>query len=699
MANTECIVIHMQGIVYTTPPVPQISKIKKSSKKPEDQVWFRDTSYLAWEWEDGWMNRAGTEQLKWFEEEIYRIHHGCWVMINGVPTWFNKYCYFFHQWFVLQEGYYPIYKDTSLEYFCFYEDCEEDPVYVGEIGIKGRRVGLSSMSASIKLLIALLESNTISGIVSKTGEDAKEMYLFVKNGLENLPKFLIPQVKKATESEIHIANPGNVFDKKNEKKDFNKGKNNRVDYRDTSENAYDQSRKRHMTVDEAAKWIKVNVIIFISKVLETLYVGTSLVGHMSVFSSVNKGDKGGDNFRILWDGSDHVDGKKDSLGRNKTRLKRFFLAGFRGLLGYIGKYGESIIDTPTPEQTAFLKTFRDPGTGKIACPNPYIGAREYLEENRRMLENDPEEYAEQVRKYPFTWKEVFRGANNTCNFNLEELNDQIERVESELEGTGKKEYGRRMTFKMDANGKKYPVDDKQGMWYIDTLIEDNNKSVYKGSIKCPDNVAFGAAGMDTYANSRTSVEDGSDACLIVMSRFSYLDVENSYRPVAMFLGKPDTKGEFHLQIQYGLEYYGVKMLAERSPTDWEDYFTSENIRLASPLDHVKKYGYLIETKRWDGSSVYGIPSQQSKNAIEQHLTVMKEYALNNMKKIKYLRLLRDMVHFDIDDRTKYDACMAFGYSLMALLETVKSSTPPKENKLQILPFQKQKQPLKFKRSA
>lgn len=695
--DKECIIIPLQGIDYPCPPTPSISKIRRSSKKEIDQVYFRDITYELYDWDlpkHLWL----PDQLQWHEEEVKRLHFGSWIMIKGVPTFFNNYAHFFHQWWVLLSGLRPDFKETSLEYFRFFEHCEKDRFCFGDIGIKGRRVGLSSMSASIKVLIGILEANTLSGLVSKTGTDAFEMFLMVKNGIENLPRFITPEIAKSNDSEIHIGKPTPAISKNNRFLSSDKGMNNRINWLDTSDTAYDGRAMRHITIDEAGKWKRSNVKTCFGKISDTLITGATIVGKVSVFSTVDKGDAGGDNFRELWDGSNHIDGKKDVYGRTKTKLKRFFIPAFRGYLGYVGKYGESVIEDPTPEQTAFLrihKYWNFVSKQWETCPDPTVGAKQWLQVTRDMYAGDDEGLAEEMRKNPFNWKEVFRGASNTCNFNLDDLNNQIEYMESQLEGTGQKEYGRRMTFKKDDNGKKYPVDYKNGMWYIDTLIEDNNKSVYKGSVKCPDNVVLGAGGLDTYANSRTSIEDGSDACLIIMSRFNYLDPPNSYKPLAMFLGKPDTKGEFHLQISYGLEYYGVKMLAERSPTDWEDFFIEK--LLASPLDHVKKHGYLIETKRWDGSSVYGIPNQQSKNAIEQHLTVMKEYALNNMKKIKYLRLLRDMIHFDIDDRTKYDACMAFGYALMALMETVKTTNVVKENKLQILPIFKQPEKFKFKK--
>lgn len=675
----------VQGCEYLCPTTPPIETIRGSHLPKADQVWYRDLTWEQWSWnvnpKDGplWWNDPETpdEQKKWFDEEIERLNFGAWIMINGKPTWFNKYCYFYHQWHTLQEGIHPLYKDVSLEYFRFYEICEDDPITVGDCGIKGRRVGLSSMSASIKLLIALLEDNTIQGIVSKTGTDAQEMFLFVKFSLENLPLFLMPDLNKVTESEIHIAKQAAKISKNNTKVTSDKGKNNRIDYRDTSENAYDQSRKRHITIDEAAKWLKVNVLIFLSKVMETVYVGASVVGHISFFSTVNKGDKGGDNFRVVWDGSDHVNGKKDSLGRTQSRMKRFFIEGYRGFFGYIGKYGESIIENPTKEQTEYLKHYIDPTTGKKACPNPYIGAKQYLEEIRKMNSHDAELLAEEKRKYPFEWKEVFEGANNQCHFNLEEINNQIECIETLLENTGRKENGRRIRFK-SANEW---VDDKSGFWYVLQFPDKAHKAVYRGSIKCPDNTDFGAAGMDTYANARATVDKGSDACILIHSRYDSFKPETSDEPVAMFLGRPLTKKEFHDQVFWGLQFFGIRMLAERSPTDWEDYAIEK--LLASPLDVKKRYGYLCTTKRADDSDVYGV-APQDKQQREQHLTEMIEYANNKIHKIKFLAILRNMIGFNINNRTDYDACMAWGYALMALKESTTVRAKPKNSKLQIL---------------
>jgi hypothetical protein len=660
--------IMLQGLEYLTPEVPKYVRGRDLMKR--DQVWSRDTTYLQWDWNTDpaqgfvWHEKPSKGQIEWYESEIERLHTGAWIMIYGEAVYFNKYAYFFHQWFMLQEGIYPIFKDTSLEYFRFYQLCEEDDFTLGDCGIKGRRVGLSSMKASINLLIGLLEENTLQGIVSKTGTDAKEMYLMVKNGLENLPEFLMPDLAKVAETELHIAKPRSRISTNNKTVSGDKGKNNRINWLSTAENAYDGRRARNITIDEAAKWEEANVEICLAKISETLVIGASVIGHVSVFSSVNRGDKGGNNFKNIWIGSNHL-GKLDTVGQTETRLKRFFLEGYRGYFGYIDKYGNSVIENPTAEQTAYLSKLVDPTTGKKACPNPKIGAKQYIQERRSLLSNNPDKLSEWVRMYPFEWQEVFKDSNNMCHFDLNELNDQIMEIELELEGKNKSENGRVGVFKKADNGEIYFVDNPKGMWYILEFPEQHNKSVYNGSVKCPNNTNYGASGLDTFANAKQTVEKGSDACCIIHKRYDSLNPEASNMPIAMFLGRPKTKEEFHNQIFYGLEYYGIKMLAERSPTDWEDYAIEK--RYASPLEATKKHGYLISTKRSNNTEVYGI-APQDKEAREQHLTEMVEYSLNNMKKIRFLRLLKDMVNFNINARTDYDACMAWGYALMGLKE-------------------------------
>lgn len=675
-----------ENLVYRTPEIPV--KIRGAKLKIKDQYWKRHTEYEQWDWNDDpkngvvWWDDPANGQLKWYYEEIDRILNGEWIMIEGRITFLNNFAYFYHQWFVLKEGGYPEFRDTSLDFLRFLEIVFKDPKCRGGNTMKGRRKGVSSMCMSVMLQFGVvLMTNTEQGITSKSNTDAEKIFqLMLVNGYANLPNFLKPRISgnELPKKKIEILKKAGGITKEKGIGGAKEGLNNKIEFRAPSSNVFDGDGLWFLLLDEAAKWEDVNIYEYL-EIASQIIVAGKRIGRMMLITTVNKGDKGGDNYKPIWKESSQL--VRDALGQTVNKLYRQFIPGYMGGRdgGWIDRYGNSVWDTPTEEQTEWLKN--DPNT-----LDPYMGCKAYCELQRKLKAHDPEKLQEEIRMFPFNPEEVFNTANNQCHFNIKDVNDQIERME-ELAGNAE-ETGRRMTFKMAPGGQKYPVDDPAGFWYIHELIENNNKSIYKGSIKCPDNVAFGAAGLDTYANSRQSVEKGSDACLVVMSRFNYQDPEKSYWPIAMFLGKPATKEEFHTQIQYGLEYYGIKMLAERSPTDWEDWFVNEKIRLASPIDAVKKYGYLITTKRWDDSEVYGATTS-GKETMEQHLTVMVEYALNNMHKIRYLRILRDMLKFNIKDRTDYDGCMGFGYALMALLDSAKQSNPVKKGNLSILPSQGQ----------
>src|SRR3982751_4549458 len=122
-----------EGLIYKTPNVPPKASIRGFELKKKDQVWMRHTEYEQWGWNDDpkngvvWWEDPEDGQLEWYYDEIGRILNGEWVMIEGRPTWLNSFAYFYHQWFKTKEGFYPEYRDTSLEFLRFLEVVFKDP--------------------------------------------------------------------------------------------------------------------------------------------------------------------------------------------------------------------------------------------------------------------------------------------------------------------------------------------------------------------------------------------------------------------------------------------------------------------------------------------------------------------------------------------------------------------------------------------
>lgn len=665
--------VDIQGLKYTFPKRPPLKDIRNYGLPRKLQVWSRNTEYEQWSWntdpEEGelWYDNPEEGQMEWYKDEIHRINNGEWIYIDNEPTYLNKYDYFYHQWHTHQGGYYSQYRDTSTEFFRFYEIVDKSPYWLGLIGIKGRRLGMSSMAASIHLLHALTEENNLQGIVSKTSTDAKEMYLMIKYSLESLPSFLMPDMRSVGEKEMHFATPRERVSKNNQKINTNKGLNNRINWLAPSENAYDGRELRFLVIDEAAKFEECDVRKLFSKVSETLATGASVVGKVLMFSTVNAPSKGGLEFEEIWHQSDHTDERLlDPDGITPTRMARFYIEGYKGVQGFIDRYGKSVIDTPTPDQSEYMAAQVHPKTGRPLNTNTSIGSLEFRKSRRKQLESNPELLSEEKRKFPFTWQEAFDSANNSCLFNIDDIKDREEELKNRLVELGrdieKDELGRRGWFHKLDTGRVAFIDDPKGLWFVDTLLPDaeSNKFTLIGDKRVPTNEEFGAAGLDPIRAGDSTVDPGSDACLIIRSRYSSLNPDGSGKPVAMFLGRMDNSKKFHEQIYNGLQYYGVKMLSERSPLNWLDYAEDNGL-----------LGYLYSTTRSNGTKVYGIVNQHNDATKQEHIDVQILASLSDHSKIPFIRLIRDRKNFDIKNRTKYDACMADGYALMALKEPLK----------------------------
>lgn len=393
---------------------------------------------------------------------------------------------------------------------------------------------------------------------------------------------------------------------------------------------------------------------YLQVVTKCVKKGARVTGKLSLPTTVNPPHLGGAEYKAVWEGSNQREA--DYLGQTKTGLYRIMIPAYYGFAGYIDEYGNSVVENPTPEQTKYLES-----TGE--CPDPTIGAKQYLEGVRKLLENDEEALQEEIRMNPFNAQEVFDTANDRCIFpNKEELIEKRKELEAELLELGlnteKDELGRRGWFHRVDNGRIMFIDDPKGMWFINQLLpesESNKWELDRRGFKRPMNEEYGAAGGDPIASGDAPLDGGSDACLIIRNRFNPLEPDTTGKPVAMFLGRMNSPNKLNEQWFNGLEYYGVKMLAERAPTSWLDYAEAHGLR-----------NYIYGTKKSDGTEVKGIVGQQSEAVKQSHAEAMVLACATDVFKVPFIRLIRDRLNFNIRKRTDYDSAMADGYANMAL---------------------------------
>lgn len=402
---------------------------------------------------------------------------------------------------------------------------------------------------------------------------------------------------------------------------------------------------------------------YLPVVTKCLKRGARVVGKLMAPTTCNPPADGGSEYQEVWSNSDQ--NKMSSLGQTGTGLYRIFIPAYIGFEGFILPSGRSVISNPTPEEQEALK--------KLGCPNPTVGAKDFLEDTRKQKENNPEDLQEEIRMNPFSPKEVFDTANNRCLFDIDNLNKREQELSEQLLDMGKNpnkdELGRRGWFNKSPNGRVEFVDDPKGIWYAHILLshEESNKFEIRGNgEKVPLNEELGAGGFDPIFSSDATVDLGSLSCCIIRNRFSSMSPHNTGIPMAMALGRMDDVDKHNEQIFNGLQYYGVKMLAERAPINYITYAKREKLT-----------GYLYGTQRSDGTWIYGIVSQQTLAVKDEHAEVQVLSSLHDHDKIPFIGLIRNRKGFDVNDRGDWDICMADGYALMALRMPFKKAKPPK----------------------
>lgn len=666
---------YIEGLKYEFPKRPPLKEIRNYGLPKTKQIWSRITDYEQFDWDDDWEARMRDpktdedyKQLDYFIEEVNRLHDGMWIFIGGEPTYINKYMYFFCQWFVLESGEYPEYRDSSLYYYRFLEICDKHPRCMGHTLLKNRRLGATSMIMSALLLLMITTQNKNYGMISKKGTDAAKAFQFAIKANGNLPKFLL-QTQEGNK------NPKKVLSFKEQSKRITKdqktaskagGLNNELSWESTEMNAYDGYALAGLFADETGKFPKeVPITKYLSIAGKCVKKGAKITGKIYMPTTVNAPQAGGLEYRAVWESSDQ--NKANYLGETESGIYRIMIPAYYGYSPWIGRYGESIWDTPTPEQVEWLK--------EQECPDPTIGAKDYLLNVRKQLENNQEALQEEIRQNPFNADEAFDSANDRCIFpNIAELNQREHELIDKLVEQGrdpkKDELGRRGWFYKLMDGKVKFVDDSKGIWYVHKLLPEdqaNRFHIRPDGKQVPDNEEFGAGGLDPINSGDATVDAGSDACCIIRSRYSSQDPDNTGIPVAMLLGRMEDITKLNEQVYNGLIYYGVKMLAERSQLNWHEYGYNNNL-----LEYV--YG----TKRSDGSEVKGAVNQQNSAAKGEHAEVQVLSALHDTLKIPFIRLIRDRKNFNVKNRGAYDSCMADGFCLMAMKNPFEK---PKQTKI------------------
>ncbi len=656
------------GITYRTPELP--SRIGNFRQKKEEQ-YFRKQEipdiFDDLEFDEDGNAIYSEEQADFIRNEWAKINDGYWFWNNGIQTYITGLHYFYLNYWTLEDGNTPDYRDVDRRYFYFQDYCERVPHCFGVIRIKKRREGATSQATCYLVWKAITHRKSFCGIISKTGKDASDAFVYmVMNGYRNLPVFFKPRAEdEETKTEL-------VFKKKKDKRkvkgrekgkifDDDIGLESKINYKNTALNSYDSGRTTAMLMDEAGKWPKeVPVNQYWPIVKKTMGRGAIKVGFCLIPSTANDAKSGGEPYKALFDESSQFGNSVTATG-----LYRYFCPAYDGYEGFIDKYGMSIVDDPTEDQKQYI-------LDRYGMKIEY-GAKQYLMNQRKII-TDKKALSEEIRMNPFTEDEAFMIDQKKCYFNSEKIYNQIDFLKEERVGL------RRVRLFWKTERTVDFADDPDGPWIVYKLPNDAEKNAFmeKDGQRHPGNAHKYVSGIDPFKSSVISGKGSMGVCY-VFERLNPADPNNSCMPIAEYVDRPRLKSMFHDEMLKAAVYWGYKACYENDVgDDFVDFFTNKNFKqylMRTPESAIDKMRRRTVQK-------FGVTSGDS-FAMARQLDTCITYIEGHCEKIVFTDLLEELLQYDHENRTPFDRSVAFMISLLAGIgvEAVK-----KEKEYSVIPI-------------
>ena len=611
-----------------------------------------------------WRGYPDEQKEQWFDyidEEFDRRDSGFWFMNSGKPTYITGTHYMYLQWSKIDVGA-PDFREANRLFYIFWEACKVDKRCYGMCYLKNRRSGFSFMSSAEAVNLATLASDSRYGILSKTGWDAKKMFTDKVVPISiNYPFFFKPvqDGMDRPKTELAYRVPSTRFTRKkinsNEKLEEIKGLDTTIDWKNTGDNSYDGEKLNLLVHDESGKWERPDNILNNWRVTKTcLRLGSRIVGKCMMGSTSNALDKGGDNFKKLYNASDVT--KRNRNGQTKSGLYSLFIPMEWNYEGFIDEHGIPVFTTPDVDIFA--------PDGELID----VGVVDNWQNEADGLKDDQDALNEFYRQFPRTTEHAFRDEAKGSIFNLVKIYEQIDYNE-EMSRTLGVTTG---NFQW-VNGIKdsqvifYP--DPKGRFKVSWVPPSGiqNRVVLKNGVKYPGNEHMGAFGCDSYDISGTVDGEGSKGALHGLTRFSMEDAPaNSF--FLEYLSRPPTAEIFFEDVLMALVFYGMPILAENNKPRLLYYLRRRGYRGFSMNRPDKIWNKLSVAEK----EVGGIPNS-SEDIKQAHAAAIEMYIQDHvgMKQdgtfgdLYFNTLLNDWSRFDINKRTKFDASISSGLAIMA----------------------------------
>lgn len=637
------------------------------SDLPQDEQYFRhmehpfsDDELIAIANKDLVYQDFTAIQKQWVDRENKRFEEGVYAYIDGVITYIPGAYWCYVNYWTLEHGDKPEYRDDDRLFFLFHEYLRLETGVLALTRLKGRRQGATSIAMFFMWFIAGRKEHRLCGTTSFNDgacqDNFQRMFMFGFKAM--LPVF---QADFDSDSENFIR-----FVKPVEKRKKGilavkrEGLNSYCDYKSNAINSYDSGRQSYNVPDEAGKRGKVNINSYWSRLYKTFLTGANKVGFGYLPTTVGAKKEGGENYKEFYDSSNQNainpnTGKPYGLN-TPSRCVRYFVPATRCYAGCIDKFGRSVIEDPV-----------EPILGN---DGRWIteGSKTIIKREREKILKE-EQKREHRRDYPLDEHDAFAFEAGICEFDEQRMQDRIDFLEKHPEfafwrqGTLYDEY--------DPEQGKLIIkwrDDPKGECFIEEFPEETNLySDTNGTLEVENGHMY-SIGADTYKN--IFAEGGSDGAICAFKKSCIIDgKQTGLKPVFFFIGRPKLIKDFNRMMLFTCLYFGGKVNVEIDAGTWfyEDFLEWDALQLLewTPAVDLTKPKQKI------------LPGTQSGNPFElaKQLEVAKIYydgtsqvAYNgNVDRVTFIPLLKDSKSYNHLDRTPSHMTVSLMMALLPVL--------------------------------
>ena len=653
-------VYNIQNLKIALPKISGSHKFKKDKWSRIDYPKELEKIKSVFEWNQ--MPEYFKEKYyDYIDEEFKRREEGFSFINKGIPTYITGSHYMYLQWSKIDVGA-AEFRESNRLFFIFWEACKADERSYGMCYLKNRRSGFSFMASGELVNQATISSDSRFGILSKSGADAKKMFTDKVVPISvNYPFFFKPiqDGMDRPKTELAYRVPASKLTRRKldqgEKPEELEGLDTTIDWKNTGDNSYDGEKLKLLAHDESGKWERPDNILNNWRVTKTtLRLGSRIVGKCMMGSTSNSLDKGGANFKKLYEDSNVT--KRNRNGQTSSGLYSLFIPMEWNYEGFIDSYGNPVFDTPE-EQI-------DGPYGEIIDQ----GVIEHWQNEVDGLRNDQDSLNEYYRQFPRTEQHAFRDEAKESLFNLTKIyeqidyNEEVQNIMQVTQGNFQWENGQQdsnVIFAPNTNG-RFKVS-----WVPPKNLQ--NRVIVKNGVKYPGNEHVGAFGCDSYDISGTVDKRGSKGSLHGLTKFSMEDA-----PPNMFfleyIARPQTAEIFFEDVLMALVFYGMPLLAENNKPRLLYYLKRRGYRGFSMNRPDKLWNKLSVTEK----DIGGIPNS-SEDIKQAHAAAIESYIENYVGQVTegiygdiyFQKTLEDWAGFNINNRTKFDATISSGLAIMA----------------------------------